>query len=291
MRAIPILNIQQFEEEQPLHDFYSNDLKSHLQKNRNLVYKPHKHNFYLCILFTEGRGVHEIDFNAYNVEPGSVFFLKPGQTHSWKFDSQPNGYLFFHTQDFYELSFSNRLLHQFPFFSSQESAPTLTLTASQICELNNKFKELNTEYYQKRLYQRIKITSVINTIYIDLARCYIDSKPKNVTSSLRYIEILRALETQIEHSYLLEKSANFYAGKLNISSKHLNRVVKTTVNKTTTELITDRVLLEAKRLIVHSDNTLSAIAGILGYEDYAYFSKIFKEKTKITPLAFKKKYN
>ena len=121
MRAIPILNIQQFEEEQPLHDFYSNDLKSHLQKNRNLVYKPHKHNFYLCILFTEGRGVHEIDFNAYNVEPGSVFFLKPGQTHSWKFDSQPNGYLFFHTQDFYELSFSNRLLHQFPFFSSQES--------------------------------------------------------------------------------------------------------------------------------------------------------------------------
>lgn len=290
MRTIPILNIQQFEEEQPLHDFYSNDLKSHLQKNSDLVYKPHKHNFYLCILFTEGTGMHEIDFNAYKVEPGSVFFLKPGQTHSWKFDSQPNGYLFFHTQDFYELGFSNRLLHQFPFFSSQKSAPTLTLTATQISELNSKFKELNTEYYQKRLYQRIKITSTINTIYIDLARCYIDGKPKNVTSSLRYIEIFRSLEAEIECSYLLEKSANFYAGKLNITSKHLNRVVKTTVNKTTTELITERVLLEAKRLIVHSDNTLAVIAEILGYEDYAYFSKVFKEKTKITPLAFKKKY-
>ncbi len=290
MKTIPILNIHQFEKEQPLKDFYSNDLKSHLHKNRNLVYKPHKHNFYLCILFVKGSGIHEIDFNAYIVKPGSVFFLKPGQTHSWKFDSKPEGYLFFHTQDFYELSFSNRLLHQFPFFISQKSTPSLVLSKTQVAGLQPKFKELNTEYYQKLLYQEIKITSIINTIYIDLARVYIDSKPIEVQSSLRYIETLRSLEKEIEHSYLLEKSATFYANKLNISSKHLNRIVKSTVDKTTTELITERVLLEAKRLMVHSDNSLTSIAEILGFEDYAYFSKIFKSKTKITPLAFKKKY-
>lgn len=290
MKTIPILNIQQFEETQPLNDFYSNDLKSHLHKNKDLVYKPHKHNFYLCIFFIEGSGIHEIDFNAYTVQPGSVFFLKPGQTHSWKFDSPPKGYLFFHTQDFYELSFSNRLLHQFPFYFSQKNTPSLVLTKTQTSELGSKFKELNTEYYQKRLYQEIKITSLINTIYIDLARCYIDSKPKEVASSLRYIETLRSLEKEIEHSYLLEKSANFYAKKLNISSKHLNRIVKATVDKTTTELISERVLLEAKRLIVHSNNSLSTIAEILGFEDYAYFSKVFKSKTKITPLGFKKRY-
>ncbi len=290
MKTIPILNIQQFEEEQPLNDFYSNDLKNHLNKNKNLVYKPHKHNFYLCILFTEGSGVHEIDFNAYKIEPGSVFFLKPGQTHSWKFDSRPKGYIFFHTQDFYELSFSNRLLQQFPFYFSQKNTPSLVLLSSQISNIHNKFKELNDEYYQKRPYQEIKITSIINTIYIDLARCYIDSKPKEVQSSLRYIETLRLLEKQIECSYLLEKSAKFYADKLNISSKHLNRIVKTTVDKTTSEIISERVLLEAKRLIVHSDNSLTSIAEILGFEDYAYFSKVFKSKTKTTPLAFKKKY-
>lgn len=290
MKSIPILNIQQFEEIQPLDDFYSNDLKSHLHKNKDLVYKPHKHNFYLCIFFTEGSGIHEIDFNAYTVQPGSVFFLKPGQTHSWKFDSPPKGYLFFHTQDFYELSFSNRLLHQFPFYFYQKNTPSLVLTKTQISGLYRKFKELNTEYYQKLPYQEIKITSLINTIYIDLARCYIDSKPKEVASSLRYIETLRSLEKEIENSYLFEKSASFYANKLNISSKHLNRIVKTMLNKTTTELISERVLLEAKRLIVHSHNSLSSIAEILGFDDYAYFSKVFKSKTKITPLAFKKKY-
>ncbi len=290
MKTIPILNIQQFEEIQPLDDFYSNDLKSHLHKNSSLVYKPHKHNFYLCILFTEGSGIHEIDFNAYTVKPGSVFFLKPGQTHSWKFDSPPKGYLFFHTQDFYELSFSNRLLHQFPFYFSQKNTPSLELTETKTSEMYYKFKELNTEYYQKLPYKEIKITSLINTIYIDLARCYIDSKPKEIATSLRYIETLRSLEKEIESSYLHEKSANYYANKLNISSKHLNRIVKTTVGKTTTELISERVLLEAKRLIVHSKNSLSSISEILGFEDYAYFSKVFKSKTKITPLAFKKKY-
>ncbi len=290
MKTIPILNIQQFEEIQPLDDFYSNDLKSHLRKNKDLVYKPHKHNFYLCVFFTEGSGIHEIDFNAYTVQPGSVFFLKPGQTHSWKFDSPPKGYLFFHTQNFYELSFSNRLLHQFPFYFSQKNTPSLVLTKTRIAELHRKFEELNTEYYQKMPYQEFKITSLINTIYIDLARCYIDSKPKEVASSLRYIETLRSLEKEIEHFYLLEKSASYYANKLNISSKHLNRIVKATVDKTTTELISERVLLEAKRLIVHSNNSLSSIAEILGFEDYAYFSKVFKSKTKITPLGFKKKY-
>ncbi len=290
MKTIPVLNIQQFEEIHPLDDFYSNDLKSHLHKNKDLVYKPHKHNFYLCILFTEGTGTHEIDFNAYTVQPGSVFFLKPGQTHSWKFKSAPKGYLFFHTQDFYELSFSNRLLHQFPFYFSQKNTPSLVLTKTQTTGLHDKFKELNNEYYQKRLYQEIKITSLINTIYIDLARCYIDLKPTQVASSLRYIETLRSLEKEIEHSYLQEKSAKFYANNLNISAKHLNRIVKTTVGKTTSELISERVILEAKRLIVHSENSLSSIAEMLGFEDYAYFSKVFKSKTKITPLGFKKKY-
>ena len=290
MNTIPILNIHQFEEEQPLQDFYSNDLKSHLNKNKDLVYRPHKHNFYLCILFTVGSGVHEIDFNAYTVEPGSVFFLKPGQTHSWKFDNEPEGYIFFHTKDFYELSFSNRLLNQFPFYFSQKNTPSLVLSKSQLIGLQTRFKELNHEYYQKLPYQEIKITSIINTIYIDLARCYISLKPVEVQSSLRYIETLWLLEKEIESSYLIEKSAKFYANQLNVSSKHLNRIVKATLDKTTTELITERVLLEAKRLIVHSNNTLSTVSEILGFEDYAYFSKVFKAKTKMTPLAFKKKY-
>ena len=82
----------------------------------------------------------------------------------------------------------------------------------------------------------------------------------------------------------------FYANKLNITTKHLNRVVKETVNKTTNQLITERVIIEAKRLIVHSNSSLFAIADTLGFKDYAYFSRYFKNRVKVTPLEFRKRY-
>jgi AraC-like DNA-binding protein len=290
MKNITILQIDQFEQEVPLSDFYSNDMKSHLKNNENHFYKPHSHDFFLCVLFTKASGIHEIDFNTYEVKAGSVFFLKPGQTHYWKFDELPEGYIFFHTQDFYELHFSNSKLEQFPFYYSQKNTPSLNLTPHQTKLLVSRFQDINTEYYQNLPYKKQKTASLINAAYIDLARCCVAFEPSDSNTSHTYIETLRTLEKAINSHYKTEKSASFYANHLNISTKHLNRITKTTLDKTTTDLITERVLLESKRLIVHSDNSLSGIAEILGYEDYAYFSKVFKAKTNMTPLEFKKSY-
>lgn len=290
MKTIDILNIKQFEQEVSLSDFYSNDLKSHLLKNKNIFHKPHSHDFYLCVFFLKGSGTHVIDFNSYEVKAGSVFFLKPGQTHFWKFDSVPKGYIFFHTRDFYELHFSKSKLEQFPFYDAHKSPPSLTLTSYQTKLLASRFKDINTEFYQNLIYKKQKIASLINTTYIDLARYYVKFEPTDNGTSITYIETLRALEKAIDRFYKIEKSASFYADYLNVSIKHLNRIVKTTLDKTTTDLITERVLLESKRLMVHSNNSLSTIAEILGYEDYAYFSKVFKSKTNMTPLNFKKSY-
>jgi len=290
MKAIPILNIKQFEQNVPLSDFYSNDLKSHLKKNENFFHKPHRHDFFLCVLFTEGSGIHEIDFNTYEVKSGSVFFLKPGQTHYWKFDNLPEGYIFFHTQDFYELHFSKSKLEQFPFYYSDESLPTLTLTPNELLLLAARFKEINLEYEEDLPFKKQKISSLINASYIDLARYYVAFEPDKSMSSLTYIATLRACEKAINTHYRTEKSAAFYANQLHVSPKHLNRIIRTTVGKTTTDLITERVLLESKRLMVHSNNSLSEIAEILGYTDYAYFSRVFKLKMKMTPLEFKKRY-
>lgn len=88
-----------------------------------------------------------------------------------------------------------------------------------------------------------------------------------------------------------EKSCiKFYAGELNITAKHLNRVVKSTINKTTGQLISDRIVLESKRLIVHKNVNMAEIADSLGFSDYAYFSRFFKSKTGITPMEFRKNY-
>ncbi len=290
MKIIPVLNIQQFEQHVSMSDFYSNDLSSHLEKNKDLFHKPHKHDFFLCVIFSKGSGVHEVDFNRYIVAPGAVYFLRPGQTHYWKFDTQPEGYIFFHTKDFYETFFSISKLEQFPFYFSHKNTPSLNLSLSATIAIASKFKSLNDEYHKNLPYKKQKLSSLVNMIYIDLARYYstIESDRYNISST--YITILRALEKTIEIHYKTQKSAKFYADELNITPKHLNRVIKTTLGKTTTDLITERVILESKRLIVHSDNALFAISEILGYDDYAYFSRVFKLKTNTTPLEFKKSY-
>ncbi len=290
MKSIPVLNIQQFEQNVPISEFYSSDLESHLERNKDFFHKPHRHDFFLCVLFSEGNGVHVIDFDTYVIVPGSVYFLRPGQTHFWKFSTPPKGYIFFHTQDFYELHFSKSKLEQFPFYYSQENQPTLNLNLSSIATFQSKFEDINTEYHNNLNYKKQKIVSLIHTIYIDLARHYNTLETLKHVTSVTYAETLRSLERLIEAHYKTEKSVQFYANKLNITSKHLNRITKSTLNKTPTDLITERIILESKRLIVHSNNSLADIAYTLGYLDYAYFSKVFKLRTKSTPLEFKKKY-
>jgi AraC-like DNA-binding protein len=290
LKNIPILNIKQFKQEESLQDFYCNDLSKHLNKNKDIVHKPHKHNFYLCVIFTSGSGKHEIDFNTYTIKTGSVFFLIPGQTHFWTFKNKPEGYIFFHSQDFYEVYFANKKVTHFPFYYSHKNPPHLILNPEEITKTVSRFKELYFEYIKKEKYTKEKIISLIDLLYIDLTRIYTNSTPSDIIITSSYLHILRQLENTIELFYKENKSAAFYANTLNITPKHLNRVTKTTINKTTTELITERVLLEAKRLIVHSNNSLSNIGEILGYEDYAYFSKVFKKNTTVTPIQFKQKY-
>ncbi|OIQ39171.1 MAG: AraC family transcriptional regulator [Bacteroidetes bacterium MedPE-SWsnd-G1] len=290
MSAINVLNIHQFGQEKHSSDLYSNSFSEHLKRNENLIRTPHKHDFYLCVVFTKGTGIHEIDFNSYKIEAGSVFFLKPGQTHFWKFTSSPEGYIFFHSQEFYNLSFSTKDLTQFPFFYSYKSTPSLHLKTSELKKIVPKFKNINNEFHESLPYKNQKIASLINTTYIDLARHYSIEASNLGLISPHYLSIFRALENNIELYFHTEYTASFYAEKLNISAKHLNRITRETVNKTTTELITDRVILEAKRLIVHSNNQLSKIAELVGYEDYAYFSKVFKSKTKRTPSEFRNDY-
>ncbi|MDX6747976.1 helix-turn-helix domain-containing protein [Polaribacter sp. PL03] len=288
---IPVLKIDQFQESESLNDLYVNSFSNHIELNKELISKPHSHNFYLCVLFTEGTGKHEIDFNSYQVNPGKVFFLKPGQTHSWKFDTQPEGFIFFHSQEFYEIKFLDHTLKSFPFYYSNQNPPLLELSKIKMKLLTTKFKEMYLEYLQQNLLKELKIINLINSIYIDLTRAYTADVNLEKLISPSYSIILENLENLIHKNFYKEKLPKFYSDQLNITTKHLNRVVKKTLNKTTNQLISERIILESKRLIIHSGNNLAAISETLTFSDYAYFSRFFKSKTGFTPMNFRKKYS
>lgn len=287
---IPALNIQQFLDKKPLDSLYVNSFSTHIVLNQNLINRPHSHNFYLCVLFTKGSGTHEIDFNSYTIKPGMVFFLKPGQTHFWKFDTQPEGYIFFHSQEFYELKYLDHTLSSFPFYYSNQNPPFLELSTEKLIDLSIHFSDIFKEYQENNLLREAKITNLINYIYIELTRIYTADIAIEKLGSTSYSQILEQLETLINIHFYSKKLPKFYASKLNITTKHLNRVVQKTINKTTSQLISERILLEAKRLIVHSTDNLAGISNTLEFSDYAYFSKFFKSKIGMTPMEFRKMY-
>lgn len=287
---IPVLHISQFLKNKPLDSLYINSFAQHIQINKHLISKPHSHNFYLCVIFTKGTGTHEIDFDTYSIESGKVFFLKPGQTHFWKFESQPEGYIFFHSQEFYELKFLDHSLNSFPFYYSNQNPPLLQLSQNKLNHLSTVFHELFTEYREENLLREAKITSLIHYLYIEFTRAYTADVIIEKLSSSSYINILEHLEKLINTHFYTEKLPKFYADKLSITTKHLNRVVRKTINKTTSTLISERIMLEAKRLIVHSNDNLANIADTLEFSDYAYFSKFFKSNAGMTPMEFRKMY-
>ena len=279
---LPIYKLQHFEHTGHEPDFYANDFVSHIT-HHHFATTPHKHDFYLTVLFTKGSGTHEIDFNTYQIKPGSVFMMSPGQMHNWKFSKGTDGYVFFHTKDFYNSGFTKASIDDYPFFQSVHNPPTINLDKTHTKKLEPLFKELIQEHKQQAHLKFEKIHALVNLIYVELSRHYF---PTIQISKESYLMKIRTLENFIDQYYKTKKYPNEYASLMNLSEKHLNRMSKECLNKTTTELIAERIVLEAKRLLIHSKQTVSEIANELGYEDNSYFSRFFKKHAGQTPVQF-----
>ena len=147
--------------------------------------------------------------------------------------------------------------------------------------------ELVKEYSNKHRYKWTKTRALISLIYIETARNY---TPVYRINSQTYLKKVRQFEELIELNFKTLKFPKDYASILNITEKHLNRIVKNCLNKTSTMLIQERVLLEAKRMLMHSELNVLEISTELGISESSYFIRFFKQKTGLTPLAFVKQY-
>lgn len=280
--TLPIYDIKPFTQNDNY--FYANNLISHLDSHK-FVNEPHKHNTYISIIFTKGIGTHCIDFKHYEVKSGAVFLLTPGQMHSWELSNDVDGYVFFHTKEFYDNIFIAKKINDFPFFYLQENFPLIQLNGQEINEIEYQFKSIYEEYCQNEQ-SFSKLQSLVDIVYISLSRYYTN----NINLPTIDIKLLKIRELQrlIEQNYIEKKSASEYANMMNISARHLSRLVNETLNKSTSDLIFERIMLEAKRLLLNNFPSVSEVANQLGYEDVSYFIRLFRLKNGISPLEFQK---
>lgn len=286
MDMLPVYSLTQFDA--LAEDFYVSDLAYHL-KTHHFIHIPHKHDFYLCVVFTKGTGEHEIDFVNYEIKPGSVFFLTPGKFHNWKFTTPVEGYIFFHSKAFYNLNYQNRQIQDFPFYYSEYNTPALYTVQDELKEVGNYFKQLILEAKQSTPFKSVKLCSLVDLIYIELARIYLPEMQTKTRKSDYSIK-LRQLETLVDAHYIEKKMPAEYASLMNMSTKHLNRIVKTSLNITVSKFIADRIVLAAKRLLVHSDYRVVEVSDQLGFSDHSYFNRYFKKHAGQTPVGFASAY-
>ncbi|WP_010249197.1 AraC family transcriptional regulator [Myroides injenensis] len=290
MGDIVVLQMDDLNKDQLGKDFYANTIPKHLISNHEHIDKPHKHNFYVCMIFTQGGGKHEIDFNSYDICPGSVFLLAPGQTHSWQLSADIDGYIFFHTQEFLDLYFVRETVREYPIFRSIYAPNGLYIDGVLRNEIEYIFKKMLLEVASQLWKRNQVLVNLLSLFYIEINRVLAQGESLRVQQSAPYYNHFQFFEDLLEKNFRKEKSAAVYADWMNMTQKHLNRICKTQVNQTTTDIILDRVVLEAKRMLMYTDKSFNDIANYLGYEDYSYFSKVFKKKSGCTLKEFQKRY-
>lgn len=290
MNNLRVLNLEHFGNQDKVEGFYCNTIENHIITAHKNIHKPHKHNFYLTALFTHGSGKHEIDFEIYDIKPGSIFFLNPGQMHHWELSEDIRGFIFFHSQSFYDLHFISTKINNYPFFHSIQNPPVLNLEEEHLSYFCGLFVKILDELNSRNVFKTQKILALIELIYIESTRFYINDEVLQTVKLSSYSDKFQQFERLVELNYKTEKSAFQYADWLHISPKHLNRITQSMVNKTTTDVILERVFLEAKRELISQKFSFSEIASDLGYVDYAYFSRLFKKKCGETPSKFLKRY-
>ena len=181
-------------------------------------------------------------------------------------------------------------MSNYPIYYSNYNSQQINLSSNQLKNFAVRFEQLYNEYKGDAWHKLNSLSNQIESIYIDLSRLYIEQEKDKVHVQPKSINYVRELEALIEANYLTLKKPSQYANLLNISTKHLNKIVQNSLGKSSSELINNRIILEAQRLLTHGQINIKEIAYELGYEDPSYFTRFFKNNVGVSPTAFANNY-
>lgn len=259
-----------------------------LRTHRNIQF-PHRHDFYQIVLFTRGGGKHSIDFRQYEVRPHQVYYMAPGQIHTWDFDADTDGYLVNFNESFFtSICHNPHFIREFPLFSHISGTSVNTLDMTCCAEIEQTFAQMLEEFNQVGNYKMDLLRGMLIIVLVRLSRVAPNTFKAGV--SKHNLVLMRQFEQLIELHFREKHLPREYAGLMFVTPSHLNALVNNITGKSAGELIRERTLLEAKRLLANSDLMIGEIAGTLHFNDNAYFTRFFKKHLGTTPEGFREAY-
>jgi AraC family transcriptional activator of pobA len=251
---------------------------------------PYNRREYYKISLVRGRNIAEYADKIIPIEKNALLFATPKIPYNWiPQDMDQKGYFCIFTDEFLVQSKSGAVLDELPIFRPG-GYPVFQVSDQEADELTLLFKKMQTEIASSYLYKYDLIRNfVMETIHygqkLQPLTTYNNTHNASARVSTLFIELLeRQFPIASPQQKLILRTAKDYADRLAIHSNHLNKVLKESTGKTTTEHISIRLIQEAKILLKQTDWNISEIAYCLGFEQLSHFSNFFKKQTTLSPV-------
>lgn len=261
-------------------DFEGSGHFDHMQRN----------NYYSIILIETGTGSVRADFSTYNLEDHTVFAFSPYQPFLFAAATELKGTaIHFHPDFFCIHRHQDEIACNGVLFNNIYQPPFLLLSETQEQQFYGVIDQIKIEMSQNVLAQYELLVAQLKMLLIYLSRIKV-SQHAGAAEAVANSEkraLLHQLKEAIEQHFRTKHTAGDYASLLHITPKTLAKLTKTHFNRTMTDLIAERIVIEAKRELYLTSKPVKQIAYELGYEDEYYFSRFFKTNADVSPQVYR----
>lgn len=252
---------------------------------------PHRTNFYHIFLFENCQPTHLIDFEPIKIEPYTLLFIDKDRVHQFDQLLKYEGRVLIFTDDFFcTTETDTKFLRSSILFNDLVEKPTITLKKPDF----EKYLNICDGITEELTVPADKSTHVLlkNMLYNFLLFAEREKRRQGYIGlkngpDLDYTLLFRDL---LESNFTKLKSVNEYSQLICISEKRLGQATAKVLGKPPKEIINDRILLEAKRFLAHSNLSVKEIGQNLGFDDPAYFVRYFRKNTATTPVEFREAF-
>lgn len=246
-------------------------------------YQLHRHDFFEIFL-VEGVGSFFADFKEYPFSRFTLIVVSSGQVHGWKPSGKLGGVMAGFSREFFEGE-TGGLLAGFPVVFNPEAMPMPVTGSAREKNLRDVATRMFAEYRDGETGWEQAVRACLMLMLTDANR--LQPKVSDAASPGRAERLVSEFRMLIESRFRTDKSVSAYAKVLKVTPGHLNDTVKDRTGSVAGDLLRERVLLEAKRLLLHSQLGIAEIAYHLGYEDPSYFARTFRREVGVSPADFR----
>ena len=248
----------------------------------------HKLTYYDVTLITGGSGFFRINTREYEASAGDVIFSRPGEIRHWDSDNITDGFALIFEEEFL-LSFFNDpgFLKYLAYFQSG-SVPKITLESIVYERILNLIKDIKHEIDEYPVKDKHILRALLYETLMQLHRAYNAKNNLPCKSREKENPHIDKFAGLVNSNFRQNHSTRYYADKLCITSNYLNEIIKNATGVGAKQYVQNKIVLEAKKMLIYTDLQISEIACDLGFDDLSYFIRFFRRQTGYTPLEYKK---